>query len=416
MADVTRMRRCAERVAAAVKQGHRVVVVVSARGDTTDDLLELAGEITRTPDRRELDQLLACGEQISIALMTLMLQSIGVSAVSLTGQQCGIHTDGVFGRARITRVDGSRIEHDLSQGRVPVVAGFQGICCEGDVTTLGRGGSDTTAVALAAAIQADECQIFTDVDGVYTTDPRLAPGAKALARISYDEMMEAASQGAQVMHPRAVELGKKHGVAIRVLHSQREGAGTLITDAVSAMEESGGKGRAVSIVALKPNIGRFTLSDLPDQAGLQQSIFERIGAAGINVDDIIQVTPRPHAEQPGGCSIVFTVDRGDLTQVQPLVESALRALGCGRFSIDTGLSKVSAVGVGMQSQSGVAGLMFKALADAGIRIANITTSEIKISCLVDEADGKRGLQVVHDAFGLGAGAEVTVRTGEVRTV
>lgn len=416
VADAAKLRHCASRVAECRRQGHDVAVVVSARGDTTDDLLALAAEVSDTPDKREMDQLLATGEQISISLMSMTLKSMGLDATSLTGAQCGIRTDQSHTRARITGVDPARMMTEFAAGRVPVVAGFQGVCESGDVTTLGRGGSDTTAVALAASLKADECQIFTDVDGVYTADPRIVPHAHLKETISYDEMMEAASQGAKVMHLRAVELGKKSGVPIRVLHSLRHGRGTLITDDARSMETQ----RAVSSVALKTDIGRVTLAALPNQPGLQRRIFDRIAAAGISIDDIIQTEAlagggngggeagqtfaqtRADAPTTGLCNIVFTLDKTDLADVRPLIERVLEELGQGRIHVDLGLAKVSAVGVGMQSQPGVAARMFRALADAGIRIANITTSEIKISCIVDEGDGKTGLRAVHDAFELGA--------------
>ncbi len=415
VADAARIRHCASRVSEAKRRGDSVAVVVSARGDTTDDLLAMASQLSDTPDKRELDQLLATGEQISIALMSMALKVMGLDAISLTGAQCGIETDGAYNRARIKSVDPSRLLAEFKAGRIPVVAGFQGLAANGDVTTLGRGGSDTTAVALAAAIRADECEIYTDVDGVYTADPRLVPNAQLKPYISYDEMMEAASQGAKVMHLRAVELGKKAGVPIRVLHSLRHGTGTLITDLVSNMETQ----RAVSTVALKTDIGRVTLAGLPNRPGLQRLVFDRIAASGISVDDIIQtealgiggkeVGPdfiQSHADTPtsGLCNIVFTLDKAELAEVRPLVEAALTELGHGRVHVDLGLAKVSAVGVGMQSQPGVAARMFRALAEAGIRIANITTSEIKISCIIDESDGKSALRVVHDAFELGTSA------------
>lgn len=399
VADAAKIKHCATRVADAVRAGKRVAVVVSAMGDTTDDLIELAAQLTQTPDRREMDQLLATGEQVSIALVAMALQAMGVPAVSLTGAQCGIRTDGVHSRARIAGIDSRRVVHEFERMRVPVVAGFQGVHLSADTgfaetTTLGRGGSDTTAVALAAALGADECEIYTDVDGVYTADPRVVEDARLLDRISYEEMMEAASQGARVMHLRAVELGRKSGVPIRVLHAMRHGPGTLICEARNVMETQ----QAVTTVALKTDIGRVTIAGLPNRPGVQRDIFERIGAAGISVDDIIQNDAEDGA---GTCTIVFTVDKTDLAEVRQIVNAAVAAIGQGTVHEDLGLSKVSAVGVGMQSQPGVAARMFQALADAGIRIANITTSEIKISCLVDEADGKAGLRAVHAAFNLG---------------
>lgn len=434
VADAARIRGCAKRIAEMAKRGDRVAVVVSAMGDTTDDLLELVAEITDAPSKREVDQLLATGEIVSVSLFAMALQSLGVQAVSLTGQQCGIATEPAHGRARISRIDPACLEREWAAGRVAVVAGFQGFCTTDDgridVTTLGRGGSDTTAVALAAAVKADECLIYTDVDGVYTADPRIVPDARRIEQISYDEMMEAASQGAKVMHLRAVELGKKHGVPIRVLHSQREGRGTLIAAVERRMRDitGGDSGPAVSTVALKTDIGRVTLSNLPNRAGLQRDIFERLGASGVMVDDIIQTedgraglnAQSADASQsllgsdsggdaietgsgrgiPDLATIVFTVEKTDLAEIRPLIERTLSEIGQGEFRVDLGLAKVSAVGVGMQSQSGVAGRLFRALGDGGIRVANITTSEIKISCIVDERDAKPALRAVHHAFEL----------------
>jgi aspartate kinase len=415
VANAEKMRKCAARAEAAVKRGDRVAIVVSAMGDTTDDLLALAATVSDKPDKREMDQLLATGEQVSISLMSMCLKSMGLEAISLTGQQCGMHTDGLHTRARIQSVEKSRLLAELAQGRIPVVAGFQGVSPAGDVTTLGRGGSDTTAVALAAAVGADECEIYTDVDGVFTTDPRIEPKARPLARISYDEMMEAASQGARVMHLRSVELGKKAGVPIRVLHSQRPvdypGRGTLICNVSPSTGEQMEDRQAVSIVALKTDLGRVTLEDLPNRPGIQRDVFEKIAEAGISVDDIIQheiETGMPGAREAGRpgerCNLVFTLDKADLPDIKPIIDGVLASLGQGRSKVDLGLVKVSAIGVGMQSQPGVAATMFRALADAGITIANITTSEIKISCIMPEADGARAVRVVHDAFGLGAPA------------
>jgi aspartate kinase len=413
VANAEKMRKCAARAEAAVKRGDRVAIVVSAMGDTTDDLLALAATVTDKPDKREMDQLLATGEQVSIAMMSMCLKSMGLEAVSLTGQQCGMHTDELHTRARIQSVDKSRLLAELAQGKIPVVAGFQGVSPSGDTTTLGRGGSDTTAVALAAAVGADECEIYTDVDGVFTTDPRIEPKARPLARISYDEMMEAASQGARVMHLRSVELGKKAGVPIRVLHSQRPldypGRGTLICNASTSTGDQMEDRQAVSIVALKNDLGRVTLEDLPNRPGIQRDVFEKIAAAGISVDDIIQheiETGAPGAREPGKpgerCNLVFTLDKADLPDIKTIIDGVIASLGQGRTKVDLGLVKVSAIGVGMQSQPGVAATMFRALADAGITIANITTSEIKISCILPEADGAKAVRVVHDAFGLGA--------------
>jgi len=407
VADPAKMRRCAQRAAEAHRAGAGVVVVVSAMGDTTDDLLALAGRVCREagvpPAKRELDQLMATGEQVSIALMAMTLGTMGLEAVSLTGSQCGIRTEAAHTRARITDIDAGRLRRELAAGRVPVVAGFQGVTEEGEVTTLGRGGSDTTAVAVAAALGAEVCEVYTDVDGVYTADPRIVPGARLHERVSYDEMMEAASQGAKVMHLRAVELGKKAGVPIRVLHSQRPGTGTLICGERDAMLES----RLISTVALKTEIGRVTIVGLPNRPGVQREVFGPIAAAGLSVDDIIQneVHASPGAVPGDRCTIAFTVERQDLDEVCEVVRGSLARVAsrgpAPEVQVDTALVKVSAVGVGMQSQAGVAATMFRALAEAGVRIQNITTSEIKISCLIPEECGARAVRVVHEAFGLG---------------
>jgi aspartate kinase len=391
-----KIRACAARAAAAARAGSRVAVVVSAMGDTTDELIKLAAGVSDAPDRREMDQLLATGEQVSASLMAMALQAMGVPAISLTGQQAGVRTEPVHTRARIRSIDTARLERELDAGKIAVVTGFQGVTDEGDVTTLGRGGSDTSAVALASALGAGECEIYTDVDGVYTADPRAVAGARLIDRISYDEMLEAASLGARVMHIRAVELGKSAGVPIRVLHASRAGPdqpGTLIVGDAMALEHAS----PVTMAALKTDIGRVTLVGLPDRAGVQREVFAPIAQRGISVDDIIQA---PDETRDGSvCTLVFTVDKTDLAEVRPLVEAAARALG-GEVRVDLGLAKVSVVGAGMTSQAGVAATMFRALGDAGVKIANITTSEIKISCIVPEADGVKGLNAVHAAFGL----------------
>lgn len=389
--DADRIRFCAARVADSVREGHRVAVVVSAMGKTTDTLVGLADAITETPPGREMDQLLATGEQVTIALMSMALAKLGIHAESLTGAQAGFILSGTHTRGRIETIDTRRLERILGGGGVPVVAGFQGASSTGDVMTLGRGGSDTSAVALAAALGADVCEIFTDVDGIYTADPRIVHNAGRIGRISYDEMLEAASLGAGVMHLRAVEVGKKRAVPIRVRHAQRSGPGTLICEMEPSMEST----QAVATVALQKNIGRVTLARIPNQPGVQQRIFTQIAEAGIFVDDIIQTEP-----EPGVCSVVFTVGKRDLPDVEPVMQAFLKDAGAGSLHVDLGLAKVSAVGAGMQSQTGVASTMFKAIADKGILIANITTSEIKISCLINEADGEQALRAVHDAFEL----------------
>lgn len=406
--DPERIRRCAQRVAAAREAGHQVVVVVSAMGDTTDDLIALAERVHAEPDRREMDALMATGEQVSAALMAMALHAMGVPARSLTGWQCGMRTTAAHRKARILSIDAARLQRELASGRVPVVCGFQGIAevdGGGDVTTLGRGGSDTTAVALAAAldVRADGgcCEIYTDVDGVYTADPRRVPNAAKLSVISYEEMLELAALGAGVMHARAVMFGEKYGVPIHVRHSQRPDEGTLITDEDTVRERHGMEDIAVIGCALKPDLGRVSLRRIPNEPGVQGRIFERIADAHIMVDDIVQT------EFGDMASISFTVDHGDLADVKIAASHVLDELGTGELAIEIGLAKVSAVGTGMKSHTGVASRMFRALGSAKVPIHNITTSEIKISCIVPKEHGQRALQVVHDAFNLERGDAVT---------
>lgn len=401
VADPERIMRCAKRIAAARAAGHRVAVVVSAMGHTTDELITLAEKITSAPSPREMDMLMATGEQVSVALMAMALHTLGVDAVSLTGGQAGIDTDGAHRKARIKHIDCARLESIMAAGGVPVVCGFQGVDrADGDITTLGRGGSDTTAVALAAAlrVQADggTCEIYTDVDGVYTADPRVVPNAAKLRHISYEEMLELAALGAAVMHPRAVLFGEKFGVPIHVRHSQKPDEGTLIVPEEDIMEDI-----VVVGCALKPDLGRVSLKGLPKTDGIQAQIFEPISTANISVDDIVQT------EFGETTTIAFTVEHGDIADVKSLCQRLVERLGRGDLDIEVGLAKVSAVGTGMKSHSGVASRMFRALADAGIPIHNITTSEIKVSCIVDRQHGEKALQAVHDAFGLAAGDGVT---------
>ena len=405
--DPQRIARCAARVKQRVDEGHKVVVVVSAMGHTTDELIELAGRVSNRPSRREMDMLMATGEQVSVALVAMALEKLGVPATSLTGGQAGVQTDGAFGRARVMRVVRERLDRELTLGRVPVVCGFQGVSAEGEITTLGRGGSDTTAVALAAALQVAEhggcCEIFTDVDGVYTADPRLVPSASKLARISYEEMLELALLGAQVMHPRAVLFGERYGVPIHVRHSQRPDEGTMICRETSEMED-------VMVVgaALKPDLGRVSLRRIPNNPGVQGMLFDAVAKAGILVDDIVQT------EFGEIASISFTVDHGELADVKIAASQVLDRVGTGELAIEIGLAKISVVGTGMKSHVGVASRMFTALGDAGIPIHNITTSEIKISCILGKEHAKRALEITHEAFGLdklgarqGAGAGST---------
>ena len=401
VSDPVRIRRAAQRVADARGSGFEVVVVVSAMGKTTDELIALAEQVSTSPDRRELDMLMATGEQASVALLAMALRELGCPASSLTGGQAGLRTDGVHGRARITRIECGRLERLISRGEIPVVAGFQGTSDEGEITTLGRGGSDTTAVAIAAALRVAEaggyCEIFTDVDGVYTADPRLVRSAVKLPRISYEEMLELAMLGAGVLHARAVLFGEKYGVPIHVRHSQKPDHGTMISRESPNMEEL-----AVVGCALKDELGRVSIRQIRNVVGLQGRLFTALAHANIVVDDIMQT------EQGSAAMIAFTVEHADLAESKQIVAKTLQELGEGEMSVEVGLAKVSVVGVGMKSHAGVASRMFRALCEAGVAIHNITTSEIKISCIIDAANGQRGLEAVHSTFGLGLGANATM--------
>jgi aspartate kinase len=395
VADPQKILRCARRAAEARRRGDDVVVVVSAMGHTTDELIDLANQITNLPSAREMDMLMSTGEQVSIALMAMAIQSLGFDSISMTGFQMGMLTDSVHTRAKIQSIAVERIRNELKKGKVVVAAGFQGISDDGQITTLGRGGSDATAVALAAALgigncnDGSACEIYTDVDGVFTADPRLVLNARKLDRISYEEMLELASSGAAVMQTRSVMFGQKFNVPIHVRHSGKQDAGTLICKETSEMEDI-----IVAGCALKKDLGRISLRRIPNRAGVQGMIFSLIAKANVVVDDIIQTTHEDSA------SLSFTVDHNDLADVKIAANKAIEQLGTGELAVEIGLAKVSVAGVGMRSHSGVAATMFKALGDAGIPIANITTSDIKISCIVPKEHGERALKVVHDAFEL----------------
>ena len=402
VADPERIRRAARRVAEAKADGHQVAVVVSAMGHTTDELIGLAGKVAREPARRELDALMSTGEAVSAALTAMALEDQGLRARSLNAFQCAMRTDGGHGRARLEGVDADGLHRMLEQGVIPVVTGFQGIAASGDITTLGRGGSDTTAVAIAAALAVQRdggcCEIYTDVDGVHTADPRLVPDAPKLGAITYDEMLELAAMGAGVMHARAVVFGQRHGVPIHVRHSQRPEPGTMIQRETPHMESI-----AVIGCALKTDLGRVHLQGLPRTAGVQGLVFSAIASRGLIVDDIIQT------EGANAVDLAFTVEHGDLPEVKTAVGEVLQRLGSGRIDLEIGLAKVSAVGTGMRSHAGVASRMFQVLGDAGVPIRNITTSEIRISCLVPQEHGERSLRLVHEAFGLALGERVTLQ-------
>src|SRR5687767_10668768 len=393
VANAERIHTAAKRAIAAKQKGNQVVVVVSAMGDTTDDLLNLAKQVCKDcpPPKREMDQLLATGEQVTIALMAMALHAQGHHAISFTGGQIGMVTDNAFSKARIQSINKQRIFQELEAGRIVIVAGFQGVTPEGDVTTLGRGGSNATLVALGATLGADVCENYTDVDGIYTADPRIVPGARKIDRISYDEMLELSGLGASVLQTRAVEFAKKYNVRIHVRNSQNDNEGTWIVAETPNMEHI-----VVSGAALKKDLTRVTIRNVPDRPGIAAKIFGDIAAANIVVDDIIQ-----NVMDDNTANISFTVEHGDLHDIKPAVETLVKELGGStKATFQSDLAKVSVVGVGMRTHTGVAQRMFKALADNKVNIQNISTSEIKISCIIDKDQANKALQVVHDAFEL----------------
>ncbi len=388
VATPERVRRVAARIAQTCRAGHRVVAVVSAMGHTTDELVALARQVCERPPKREMDMLLATGEQVSIALVAMALHDLGIAAVSLTGAQVGIQTDGMFTRARIQRISTHRLHQELSAGRVVVVAGFQGVTEDFDITTLGRGGSDTTAVALAAALRADECEIYTDVDGVFTADPRVVPGARLLATISHGEMLEMASLGAVVLQPRSVEIAAQHGVVIHVRSSFHMREGTRVVPD-SSLE----KVLVVTGVTHDANVAKVVIIDVPDRPGVAYQLFSALAREGINVDMIVQT-----AKQQNTTDLLFTVARTDLAQTLEITREVAAQLGTHDVRHDDRVAKVSIVGAGMVSNPGVAARMFGALAGRGINIQAISTSEIKVSCLIDEERLQEAVRAVHDAF------------------
>ncbi|ARU63357.1 aspartate kinase [Tumebacillus avium] len=400
VANPERIKRVASRVAETAQGGNRVVVVVSAMGDTTDDLIGLAEQLTDSPSAREMDMLLTTGEQISVALLAMAVQTLGMQSVSLTGYMAGISTEAVHGKARITGIDPARIHRELDAGQVVIVAGFQGMSELGNITTLGRGGSDTTAVALAAAIGADLCEIYTDVDGVYTTDPRVVQAAKKLDRISYDEMLELANLGAGVLHPRAVEFAKQYNVALMVRSSFNKNIGTLVEEEAQ-MEQ----GMIVRGIAHDMNVVKVSLVGVQSRIGNLHKIFQALAEASVNVDII--VTSVVHE---GVSDISFTIEHGDLNAAMPVLEALVPEFGGPVFEMEEDLAKVSIVGAGMISNPGVAAQMFGALSEAGIGIKMVSTSEIKVSCVVDKERAHEAVRVLHSTFGLD-GAETAVVSG-----
>ena len=388
VADANKLRNVARIITDTYQRGNDVVVVLSAQGDTTDDLIEKAKELNPHASKREMDMLLSTGEQISISLCAMCIESMGYQAISLTGWQAGMLTDSSYSNARIKRVRTERIQKELDKRKIVLVAGFQGINKYDDITTLGRGGSDTSAVALAAALHADLCQIYTDVDGVYTADPRSVTGAKKLEEITFDEMLELASLGAQVLHNRSVEMAKRYNVNLEVLSSFSGNPGTKVKEVVKTMEKT-----HVSGVAKDKNVARIALVGLADQPGIAFKIFSLLAKENINVDIILQSIGRD-----GSKDLSFTVARGDSQRAREVMEENKEVIGCKSVELNDQIAKISVVGAGMANNAGVACKMFEALFSAGININMISTSEIKVSVLVDERDAERAVQAVHDRF------------------
>ena len=385
--DRDRIFNVARIVANTRNQGNDVVVVVSAQGDTTDDLITKAAEITSDPSHREMDMLLATGEQISISLLAMALQEIGVPSVSLTGWQAGFNTDRAYTKARIKRLNTERVESELARNRVVVVAGFQGLNRSDDITTLGRGGSDTSAVALAAALHADRCQIYTDVEGVYTADPRKIPKATRLKEITFDEMLELASLGAQVLNNRSVELAKKYGVELEVLSSINPVPGTVVK------EETKVEGMLIKGVAKDEDVAVVSILEVPDVPGMSFKVFSQLAQKNINVDIILQ------SSGGAGCKdVIFTCSKGEAETARAVLESNKTRFGTDKITVNNDCAKVSIVGAGMQSHPGTASTMFEALYSQNINIHMISTSEIKISVIIDKADADRAVAAIHDAF------------------
>lgn len=385
--DAERINNVADIVTSTYREGNDVVVVVSAQGDTTDDFIAKAAEINEKPSKREMDMLLSAGEQISASLLAMAIERMGYPVVSLLGWQAGFDTTSDYGNARIKKVDASRIKKEIDKRRIVVITGFQGVNRYGDMTTLGRGGSDTSAVAIAATMHADLCQIYTDVDGVYTADPRKIPGAIKLDYISYDEMLELATLGAQVLHNRSVEMAKKYNIELEVLSSLTRRRGTIVR------EENNVEEMLISGVAKDDNIARISIIGVPDKPGLAFKIFSKLSSKGINVDIILQSIGRN-----GTKDISFTVAKNKMEDAMNLLNSYAELLGASGIVSDDKVTKVSIVGAGMESHPGVAAEMFEALLTRNVNIQMISTSEIKISVLINKADGERAVEAIHEKF------------------
>jgi aspartate kinase len=390
VADAESIKNVARRIAHTKEQGNRVVVVVSAMGKTTDELIKLANQVSSRPHERELDVLLHTGELVSSTLLAMALKDMGHEAISLSGAQAGIKTDATYSRARITRIDPKRVVRELDKERIVIVAGFQGITDEMDVTTLGRGGSDTSAVALAVSLDADACQIYTDVDGVFTADPRLVPQAQRLSEIGYDEMLEMATYGAKVMHPRAVELGELFNMPILVTSSFNDSPGTLIHGGIEMEVRNKARGIAHDL-----DVAKVTVVGVPDRPGIAAAIFEPLARANISIDTIVQ-----NASIENITDLTFTVARSQLDHAMEVVRPIAQSIGARECVSDARLGKVSIIGTGMQNTPGYAARMFSALSEQGINIQLISTSEIRITCIIDEARVKDAVSILHRAFEL----------------
>jgi aspartate kinase len=393
VADAARIKNVARRIARTRDEGHQVVVVVSAMGHTTDELIDLAYQVSEKPATRELDVLLSTGEVVTSTLLAMALHAMDYPAISLTGAQAGIRTDAAYSRARILKVDSGRVVKELEKGNIVIVAGFQGITDQMDVTTLGRGGSDTTAVALAASLGAEVCQIYTDVDGVYNADPRLVPEARPLVEIGYEEMLEMASYGAKVMHPRAVELGELFDIPILVASSFNDHPGTLIHGGVSMEVRN-----KVRSVAHDLDVAKITVVGVPDRPGIAASIFIPLAKAGVSVDTIVQ-----NASIANVTDLTFTVTRSQLSRAMEVVRPIAESIGARECAADASLGKVSIIGTGMQNTPGYAARMFGALSQENINIQLIATSEIRITCIIEEARVQDAVRALHRAFETEAG-------------
>ena len=394
--DADRIRRVAERVVRTREAGNDVVVVVSAMGESTDELVRLASSITPVPEPREMDMLLTAGERIAMSLLAIAVNARGCKAASYTGSQAGIITDTHHGKAKIVDIRPGRIRESLESGNVVILAGFQGLSTDYDITTLGRGGSDMTAVAMAAALGADVCEIYTDVDGVFTADPRIEPRARKLDRVSFEEMLELAAAGAKVLQLRSVEYARRHNVRLHVRHSHHETAGTWVVEEeeIPMLEQALIRG-----VALDDGEVKVTLEDVPDRPGVAAAIFKAVAAEGINVDMIVQ-----NVSHGGQTDVSFTAPLEDLPRIESVLEGIVSDIGAARQSTDDGIAKLSLVGAGMKSNPGVAADMFDALAAEGINIEMISTSSIRISCVIRSEDADRAVRAVHQRFGLGGDA------------